>query len=254
MRPLTFRRALAIATICGAVIAVTAAAATSVISVPAVAPFLNTRVVLAPGEHATISATGRISYGSQNPACAGTAIAPSGCSAEQICPVAGGCGALVGRLGDKAAFLVGDRRTVTGPGELWLGINDQAGAFGDNSGHFTATIATDGGPHVEVAKVLRLSGRLYVRRDTTDRVQALHVGDLIRLHDELLTTPDGRAVLEFIIGGRVTVGPGAHVEVTGERSVNGGTQEDTGLTFPGSGSPPHVEIQTNGGVIGGIKG
>lgn len=37
-------------------------------------------------------------------------------------------------------------------------------------------------------------------------------------------------------------------------SLNGGKAEDTSLKFGGGGSPAHVEIQTNGGVLGGIKG
>ena len=52
----------------------------------------------------------------------------------------GACGALVGRIGDGKAFIVGEQKTVEGPGQLSLGINDQAGAFGDNSGAFHVTI------------------------------------------------------------------------------------------------------------------
>jgi PA-IL-like protein len=236
-----------------AILAAQAGAAKRVISVPATTPFMNSGIALQAGERATISATGTISYGSQNAACAGSGITPEGCSAEQICPVAGGCGALVGRLGSGAAFVVGDRRTVKGPGELWLGINDQAGDFGDNSGAFSVTIVTSGSP-TQVAKVLSVSGKLYVRRSGTGHVQALHAGEAIYLGDELLTSPTGRSAIEFVIGGRVSVGPGADVTVTGERSVDGGKREDTSLNFGGATSPAHVEIQTNGGVLGGIKG
>ena len=106
------------------------------------------------------------------------------------------------------------------------------------------------------AKVLQIkSGHLYLQRSGTDRVVALHSGDLIYVGDELLTSQDGRVALEFEIGGRVKIGPGAHVIVTGERSV--GNSEDTGLKFLSNGSgrssSATVEIQTNGGVIG-IKG
>jgi hypothetical protein len=218
---------------------------------------VSTGVVLVSGERATISATGTISYGSLNQACSGSSISPAGCSAEQICPVAGGCGALIGRIGSGAPFVVGDSKTVTGPGVLWLGINDQPGDFGDNSGAFTVTITTSSGSHTEVAKVLRVSGQLYVRHGATGRVRALAAGDALYVGDELLVSPTGKAGLEFVIGGRVTLGPGADVTVTGERSVAGSKAEDTGLRFlgpGGSGSPAHVEIQTNGGVIGGIKG
>jgi hypothetical protein len=241
----------------GGVVPAAADAGKKVVSVPAAVPLLNTGVILKAGERATISATGRISYGSQNPACSGSDISPEGCSAERICPVGGGCGALVGRVGDAAMFVVGDRKNVEGPGAIWLGINDQAGAFGDNSGAFTVTIVTSGAPPAGVAKVLSVTGRLYLRRAGTSRVQALRVGDVIDIGDEVLTSPTGHAALEFVIGGRVSVGPGADVTVTGERSVDGGKAEDTGLRILGTGSttrPAHVEIQTNGGVLGGIKG
>ncbi len=231
-----------------------AGAAEKTLSVAATTPFRDTGVTLAKGQSATITATGLISYGSGNAACAGSNITPNGCAAEQICPVHGACGALVGRVGDGKAFIVGEHKKIEGPGTLSLGINDQAGAFGDNSGAFHVTITV--GPAEEVAKVLRIySGHLYVRRDGSDRVSALQVGEVIYVGDELLTTQDGRAALEFEIGGRVKVGPGATVTVTGERSVDGGKEEDTGLKFVTSGGKPsRIEIQTNGGLLGGIKG
>jgi hypothetical protein len=231
-----------------------AGAAAKTLSVAATTPFRGTGVLLGKGQSATITATGQISYGSGNAACAGASITPNGCSAEEICPVHGACGALVGRIGDGKAFIVGEHKTVEGPGALSLGINDTADAFGDNSGAFHVTITV--APREEVAKVLRIySGHLYVRRDGSDRVSALHVGEVIYVGDELLTTQDGRAALEFEIGGRVKVGPGATVTVTGERSVDGGNEEDTRLKFVTSGGKPsQIEIQTNGGVLGGIKG
>src|SRR5215211_3507114 len=112
------------------------------IQVAASTTFASTGVVLAKGETARLTATGRISYGSQGPAsCRGQVVPPSGCAAEAICPAPGGCGALIGRLSGGAPFLVGERRTVNGPGSLELGINDVAGAYGDNVGSFTVTIA-----------------------------------------------------------------------------------------------------------------
>jgi hypothetical protein len=107
---------------------------TKTLTVPADTTFLNTGVTLKVGQSALISATGIISYGSLNPACAGATITPNGCSAETICPIAGGCGELVGRLGNGRPFP---------PGALWLGINDSAGAFRDNTGAFTVKISFD---------------------------------------------------------------------------------------------------------------
>jgi PA-IL-like protein len=227
------------------------------LSIPATTTLLKSGVTLARGESATIVATGTISYGSQNPACSGAAISPEGCAAESICPVGGGCGALIVRIGDGPLFIVGKSKTVDGPGAIWLGINDVAGDFADNTGSFGVTITTKA--RTEVAKVLQIkTGHLYLRRAGTDRVAPLRAGDVIYLGDELLTSQDGRVALEFEIGGRVRIGPGAHVTVTGERSVTSGPEsgsEDTGLRFlwNHSGSSATVEIQTNGGVIG-IKG
>ncbi len=68
---------------------------------------------------------------------------------------------------------VGEHKTVEGPGALSLGINDTADAFGDNTGAFHVSITVARGE--EVAKVLQIySGHLYVRRDGSDRVSALH--------------------------------------------------------------------------------
>ena len=226
------------------------------LSVAATTPFRTTGVTLAKGQHATIAATGVISYGSDNAACAGSNITPNGCSAEQHLPGAAAAAARSSAAsGTARPFIVGKHKTVEGPGALWLGINDQAGAITATT-PAPSTSRSPLGPGEEVAKVLKIfSGHLYVRRDGSDRVTALQVGELIYVGDELLTTQDGRVALEFEIGGRVKVGPGATVTVTGERSVDGGKEEDTSLKFvTGSGKPSRVEIQTNGGVIGGIKG
>lgn len=110
------------------------------LSVAATTTFLNTGVVLSRSESVLITATGTISYGSQNAACANVRISPDGCSAEAICPVKGGCGALVGRLGKGAPFFVGKRKVIARPGVLWLGINDIKGAFSDNTGAFHVTL------------------------------------------------------------------------------------------------------------------
>jgi len=144
--------ALATAIVLVLIVAAWASAGTKVISVPAVRPFLNTGVVLAPSDSATITATGSISPDHQRP--------PLPAPGRQR-----------------------PRPAVAGRRPIYLG-------------------------------------------------------------DELLTTPDGRVALEFVIGGRVSVRPGASVTVTGERSVNGGSAEDTGLDFLGTGgatSPVHVE-------------
>jgi Peptidase A4 family len=49
------------------------------------------------------------------------------------------CWSLIGRIGNGAPFKIGDSAThaVSSPGELYLGVDDQANAFGDNSGSWT---------------------------------------------------------------------------------------------------------------------
>jgi len=111
------------------------------LSVPATTTFLNAGVTLARGESVLITATGTISHRSQNPACASSRITPNGCGAEAICPVHGGCGALVARVGNGTPFFVGTSRIVNRPGTLFLGINDVKGAFGDNTGGFDVTFS-----------------------------------------------------------------------------------------------------------------
>ncbi len=248
---------LVAAAICMTSLAASSAADTGTrsLAIAATSPLQVTGITLARGESATIVATGKISYGSQNPSCSGSNIGPAGCSAEAICTVAGPCGALVGRVGGGPAFVVGPKKTADGPGVLWLGVNDAAGAYGDNSGTFDVDVTLKA--QAEVAKVLQIkTGHLYLKRAGSDRVEALRAGDRIYLGDELLTSQDGKVALEFTIGGRVHVGPGAAVTVTGDRTISGG-DHDTGLDFvsksKAKSSDAHVEIQTNGGVIG-IKG
>ena len=49
-------------------------------------------------------------------------------------------GALIGRIGNGAAFGIGSQTAITAPatGRLFLGVNDDG--FGDNSGAFTVTV------------------------------------------------------------------------------------------------------------------
>jgi hypothetical protein len=246
------------------------ATATRSLSVPAQTPFMSTGVTLKSGESALITATGTISYGSQNPACSGSDIPPDGCGAETICPVGGGCGALVGRLGDGPAFLVGDRKTVDGPGVLLLGINDQKGAFGDNSGAFAVTITITAGatppapaPGTSVGKVTRVSGGRHAWVQGKDgRLTPLQPGTELGLGDTIVTGDNTTVTIDFTIGGRAGVNSNSEVTVVSERTVadkstNGPAILDMfdlyGIGQRAAKAREPVEIQTNGGVIG-IKG
>jgi hypothetical protein len=249
----------------------TPATATRSLSVPATEPFMSTGVALESGESALITATGTISYGSLNPACAGSHITPDGCGAETICPVRGGCGALVGRLGDGPPFLVGDRKTVEGPGVLWLGINDQTGAFGDNSGAFAVTITTTPKatapippPSASVGKVTRVGGNGQAWVQGPDgQLTPLHPGSELGLGAIVVTGDNTTLTIDFTIGGRAGVNSDAQVTVVSERTVADSTTDLPraavrmfdiyGLTQKAAQAQAPVEIQTNGGVIG-IKG
>lgn len=59
-------------------------------------------------------------------------------------PVNAVAGALIARIGDSAAFLVGNQRSITAPvgGRLYLGVNDDH--LPDNTGEFEVTVGIQG--------------------------------------------------------------------------------------------------------------
>ena len=178
---------------------------TVIVAVPGTTTFVNRRH---PPERQTavISATGSISYGSGNPRCQGIPITPAGCAAEMICQVAGGCGALIGKLGGNA-FFVGKRKTVKGPGTLWLGIIDNPGAFGDNSGAFSVTVKTTGPAEsaTAVAKVVEIKavgpGPAKAQYYRDGRWRPLTRDFELEPRDRIRTDGNTIAALEFAIGG-----------------------------------------------------
>jgi hypothetical protein len=100
----------------------------------------DTGVALSPGEIATITAT-------NNGASCDIFSPPPNCNADTGQPAGGGYLApglgryvLVGVVDSGTPFEVGSGTTVSGPGELFLGYNDNV--YGDNGGSFTATITT----------------------------------------------------------------------------------------------------------------
>jgi hypothetical protein len=52
------------------------------------------------------------------------------------------CWSLIGRIGNGTPFFIGDsaRLNIKTPGELYLGVNDETGLFGDNSGSWTVQV------------------------------------------------------------------------------------------------------------------
>ena len=233
------------------------------LSVPANAEWVPGGVTLKAGESASITATGTISYGSGLPACQGIPITPDGCGAETA-RVPGAAGALIAQVGAAAPLVVGSAGTVTGPGAIRLGVNDWVSELGNNSGSFAVTIRTIGAPpppelppasdantrpvDAKSTKTGRTNfGGVTITRDgqryRMTSTSQLRTGDVISTNGETVLT------LEFAIGGRVGLSPGASVRILGDRQIEnlGGTT----TARPSIDQP--LEIQTNGGTMG-IRG
>jgi RHS repeat-associated protein len=82
--------------------------------------------------------------------------------------------------------------------------------------------------------------------------------EALQLGDELKTDKNTVSAIEFVIGGRVGINKDAQVEIVTERSVRDSDFNMKRVIFRKINlftSPPEpLEIQTNGGVLGGIKG
>ena len=126
-----------------------AKASQKTVIVPATQPWTDTGISLPVGT-VSFKASGTINVQSGNPAFnntpAGQGPADPGCIGNSDTPwgddwTAEGlpCWSLIGRLGNGSPFEIGDGGTfrVLRPGVLYLGVNDQADAFGDNSGSWT---------------------------------------------------------------------------------------------------------------------
>ncbi|SNY52483.1 CHAT domain-containing protein [Paractinoplanes atraurantiacus] len=111
------------------------------VAVPANVTWTGTGVVLQPGQHVRITASGRIS---PRP---GIAAGPEGLSVQTYPGLrllsSSNYGALIGRIGGAAPFEVGAGTELRAPGggELYLGTNDLDA--GDSTGEFTAQVAMD---------------------------------------------------------------------------------------------------------------
>jgi YVTN family beta-propeller protein len=112
---------------------------------------------------------------------------------------------------------------------------------------------------------IRGSGSVSVSPYNPKGVAAFHratVGSPIFQGDLIATDPNAKAVVEFVIGGRVGINTNATVVVAGERSVaDVGPKKPIVVTLllgvwgiATMTAPEPLEIQTNGGVMGGLKG
>ena len=99
----------------------------------------DTRLDVRAGDLLTFASRGTIQMSNDDNDVASPAGARSGRGASQA-PVNAVAGALIGRIGDGAPFLIGDRTSVTAPGSggLQLGVNDDH--LADNRGSFEVSI------------------------------------------------------------------------------------------------------------------
>lgn len=133
----------------------TTAAAT--VSVPATQSWTSTGIALPAGD-VSFSASGTINVaggnpdgdntpdgdGPANPSCIAGPSEYSGSWTAAGLP----CWSLIGRIGNGTPFFVGDSNhiNVTTPGQLSLGVNDETGYFGDNSGSWTVHVTWQAAP------------------------------------------------------------------------------------------------------------
>jgi hypothetical protein len=99
----------------------------------------STGVIVRRGDTVSFEASGRIRIGGPgNPE-----ISPAGI--PEVAPGAplatAPAGALIGRVGNGASFVIGERNTIrmTSAGQLFVGVND--GNLGDNEGSFQVTVS-----------------------------------------------------------------------------------------------------------------
>jgi hypothetical protein len=114
----------------------------SAIRVDANRPWTDTGITVRQGDRLTFSSSGqiRVTDGTA-PEAVATVDGAGALQAHGSYPVASApAGALIGRIGNSAAFGIGSQTVLTMPasGRLFLGVNDDH--FEDNSGAFTVAI------------------------------------------------------------------------------------------------------------------
>jgi Ca2+-binding EF-hand superfamily protein len=100
----------------------------------------DTRLDVRTGDLLTFTSRGTIQMSTDENDVASPAGSRTGRGAQQA-PVDAVAGALIGRIGDGAPFLIGDRTSITAPasGRLQLGVNDDH--LADNRGDFEVTLS-----------------------------------------------------------------------------------------------------------------
>jgi hypothetical protein len=119
--------------------------ATRSVRVPANSRWVDTQITVQQGQTVNVRTSGEVNVG--NNVTAGAAGARTGERAPSRAPLPNlPMGALVGRIGNGAAFAIGDQSSFPAPssGQLFLMVNDDV--VSDNSGEFTVELSTTGGP------------------------------------------------------------------------------------------------------------
>lgn len=123
---------------------------TKKVTVPATTPWYNTRIQITAGQVVKIEAQGKASTLVSSK---GSKSGPNGqkfiCGAEPPAPppcalTGARYGALVAKIGNQPAFLVGKKLTFTAKssGTLYLSVNDNLRWYADNAGGYTVVIKT----------------------------------------------------------------------------------------------------------------
>jgi hypothetical protein len=104
-----------------------------------------TGIIVRRGEWVTFSTTGEVKIGGEGNPTANADGVTTGARAPDSPVAAAPAGALVGKIGNGPAFLIGSRNRVqmTAAGQLFLGVND--GHLQDNEGSFQVQVARAGG-------------------------------------------------------------------------------------------------------------
>lgn len=104
-----------------------------------------TGIIVSRGEWVTFSTTGEVKIGGEGNPTANADGVTTGARAPDSPVAAAPAGALVGKIGNGPAFLIGSRNRMqmTAAGQLFLGVND--GHLQDNEGSFQVQVARAGG-------------------------------------------------------------------------------------------------------------
>lgn len=140
--------AVVLALLVFAVTPVLAKSVSKTVKVPATTPWYNTHIQITAGQLIKIQASGRAStWKKEKSAQSGPAGQKYICGADKAAPppcalTGAKYGALVGKIGNNPAFLIGKKLNFTAKysGTLYLSVNDNLRWYQDNAGGYTAVV------------------------------------------------------------------------------------------------------------------